>query len=232
MKTFAITAAITAALSAALSVALGLLAPATAAAQEINLGTLDQEAHRVHVTTGFEYGLVAGVGYSQAVRFLDRHVVLAGEATVPWAPVELSDFELRATALAPLIGSPRWKLAASLSPVVRGTQNRIDRMVDVGLDVALIGGFYSRAWFVALEGGTDLALATHVTHSDAYRDNVFPDARDGWYRSPGANFYGGVQAGVSVSRYDVSLRAGQIRDLGGNAPMMPLYATLTAAARW
>lgn len=215
------------------AIALALAAPVTPAlAQPINLGSLDDEPNRVQVSTGAEYGFVAGVGYSRILPFLDRRVVLSGEATLPWASLDLADYRVRAGALVPIVGSTRWKLAGALAPTLRGTRNQVSDMTDLGVDASLVGGFYTPRWFVALESGVDLALTTHVRPSDAYRMNVHAGAQDGWFANPGANLRGGLQAGVTLARYDLILRAGQVRDAGGAAPLLPFYGTLTVDARW
>jgi hypothetical protein len=214
-------------------IAIALAASFTPArAQEINLGSLDAEPNRVHVSTGAEYGFVASAGYTRILPFLDRKVVLTGEATLPWASLDVADYRVRAGALVPIIGSSRLKLAGALAPTLRGNHSKVSDMTDLGIDASLVGGFYMPSWFVALESGVDFALTTHVTHSDAYRMNVYPDAQDGWFANPGANLRGGVQAGMTLARYDVILRAGQVRDSGGNAPLLPFYGTLTVDMRW
>lgn len=212
---------------------IALLASAVPAhAQEINLRSLDEEPNRVHVSTGAEYGFVAGAGYSRILPLLDRKIVLTGEATLPWASFDLADYRVRTGALVPIVGSTRWKLAGALAPTLRGTHNAVGSMTDLGVDVSVVGGFYMPRWFVALEAGVDLALTTHVSHSDAYRMTVHADAKDGWFAHAGANLRGGLQAGVSFDRYDVILRAGQVRDSSGAAPLLPFYGTLAVAARW
>jgi hypothetical protein len=117
-------------------------------------------------------------------------------------------------------------------PSVRGDSSAISRMASVGLDTSLVGGYYGRRWFVALESGVDLALTTHVAHTDAYRMYGYADAKDGWYADPGANLRGGLQAGVTVARYDVTLRIGQVRDSTGAAPLLPFYGTLSVGTGW
>lgn len=211
---------------------LGLLAPVTARAQELNLSTLDEAPNRVHVTTGAEYGFVAGAGYSRVLPVFDRVLVLTGEATLPWAGLDLSDYRVRVGALVPIVGSARWKLAGSVAPTVRGTKNDISRMTDVGVDVGLVGGYYARRWFAAAELGVDLAATTHIAHTDEYRMSVHADAKDGWYANTGGNLRAGLQAGVAFSAYDVILRAGQVRDVAGDPPLLPFYGTLTVAKRW
>ena len=214
---------------------IALLATTTAAAaDELNLRTLadDTAPNRVHVTTGAEYGFVAGVGYSRVIPVLDRQVVVSGNVTLPWASFDVSDYRVRAGALVPLLGNGGWQLAGAVAPTVRGNSTGINTMTAVGLDTSVVGGYYARRWFVALEGGVDLALSTHVTHTEAYRMNAYADAKDGWYSEPGANLRGGVQAGVSVDRYDITLRLGQLRDSSGEPPVLPFYGTLGVSARW
>lgn len=216
--------------TAALILLLGVLVPAATRAQGINLGALDAEPNRVHVTTGAEYGFVAGAGYSRVI--LDRRLVVTGDVTVPWASFDLSDYKLRAGALAPIVGPRRWKLAGFVAAIARGNKNYISRMIDAGVDLGVVGGYYAGRWFAAGELGFDWAMATHVAHTDEYRAISYMDAKDGWYTGPGGNLRAGIQGGVALGRYDVVLRAGQVRDVAGEPPLLPFYGTLSVDARW
>ena len=98
----------------------------------------------------------------------------------------------------------------------------------IGKDPAAI-----RDWAQTAEGnGFDYMLTTQVTHSKLYRDNVYEDARDGWYINPGGNYRLGGQAGASFGRYELAVRAGILRDMMGGDPMFPLYATLAFSTSW
>lgn len=210
---------------------LALLA-GTATADELNLRTMADAPNRVFVSTGAEYGFVAGAGYTRILPVLDRHIALSGDVTMPWAGFDLSDYRVRARALVPLVGTERFRVAGTVASSLRGNRSPVATMTDVGLDASLVAGFYTRRFFVALESGVDLALSTHITHSDDYRMDSYPDAKDGWYADPGANIRGGVQAGVAIDRYDVTLRLGQLRDSTGEAPLLPFYGTLSVATGW
>jgi hypothetical protein len=208
-------------------------APLAARAQEVNLATLDEGGpNRVYVRTGAEYAFVAGVGYGRVVSLLDRHLILTGDLTAPWAALDASDYRVRAGVTVPIVGSRRWKLAGVAAPTLRGTNNPAGRMTNLGADLGLIGGFYARHWFVAGELGFDWAITTHVNHSDLYRETVYADARDGWYSAPGGNLRAGLQAGASFGRYGLALRVGQVRDVGGAPPMVPFYGTLALETQW
>lgn len=210
-----------------------LTMPLVARAQSINLATLDDDAvNRVHVSTGAEYGFVAGVGYARSVGILDRRVLLSGDLTLPWAGLDASDYRLRAGALVPIAGSHRWRLAGTIAPTLRETKNTIARMTSLGADLGVTGGFYARHWFLAGEAGFDWAMTTHVAHSDLYRQAVYADARDGWYARAGGNIRYGLQTGTSFGRHDLVLRLGQTRDVAGASTLLPLYGTLTFETRW
>jgi hypothetical protein len=213
-------------------VLLVLAVPLSAKAQEFNLATLDEARNVVHVRTGAEYGFVAGAGYARVLPFLDRHLVLTGDATLPWASLDPSDYRLRVGAMMPIVAAQSWKLAGAVAPTLRGLKNDVSRMTNLGADVSVVGGYYARRWFAAGEIGFDWALSTYVAHTDQYRDNVYPGARDGWYANPGGNVRAGAQGGVSFGRYDVILRAGVLRDTAGRPPMLPIYGTLAVNAKW
>ena len=207
-------------------VAVLFAAPLTAHAQAINFGALDNGDQLALVTTGAEHGLVLGAGYARAMTLFDHPLVLSGDAALQWAEVDPSDFRLRAGALVPIVGADRWKLIGGVTSIVRGTNNDVARMINVGADVMLAAGYYAPHWFAAGEGGFDWAAATHVTHSDAYRMRVYADARDGWYGNAGATLRYGLHTGVSFGGNDVVLRAGRLHDIAGQPAAFPLYVTL------
>lgn len=58
------------------SLAVVALLSLDARAEPINLASLDDAPDRLGVTTGVEYGFVAGIGYSRIVTLLDRRIVI------------------------------------------------------------------------------------------------------------------------------------------------------------
>jgi hypothetical protein len=212
--------------------AIGLLLPLAARAQALNFGALDDAANVVHFRSGAEHGFVAGVGYARVVPVFERPLVLSADVSLAWAALDVSDHQIRIGARLPALEVRRWKLIAGVAPTLRGNETAINRMTNLGVDVAMVGGYYARRWFAAAELGFDWALSTYIAHKDSYRTLTFPDARDGWYANPGGNARAGGQGGVSFGRYDVILRAGFVRDITGAAPLLPFYGTLAVNARW
>jgi hypothetical protein len=213
--------------------ALTLATPIVAGAQEVNLSRLDDESvNRIYVRTGVEHAFVAGLGYARVVPVLGRRVLIYGDLTLPWAGLDFSDYRVRVGALVPIVGTGGFQLAGTFAPTLRGLEDTAARMTNLGLDLGVVGGYYSRHWFVAAELGFDWAITTYIRHSDEYRTQGYADARDGWYAPAGGIFRYGLQAGATFGRYDLVLRVGQPRDVRGNAMMMPLYATLTLDLKW
>jgi hypothetical protein len=204
-----------------------------AQAQEVNLARLDEgSANRVYVRTGAEWAFVAGVGYARTVPVGQRRLVLLGELTAPWAAPDASDYQARVGALVPILSWRGWQVAGALEPTVRDTKNDLGRMTSLGANAGVMGGYYAQHWFAAGELGFDYTLTTRIAHSQLYRDTVYENARNGWYVNPGGNYRLGGQAGASFGRYELALRAGILRDMMGDQPMFPLYATLAFATSW
>jgi hypothetical protein len=212
---------------------MGLLLPLAAQAQAVNFGALKEtQPNSVHLRTGAEYGFVVGLGYARTLPFLDRTLVLSGDVTLPWAEFDVSDYQVRAGVMLPIVGPDRWKLIGGIAPTLRGTSNQISRMTSIGADLTLAGGYYAPHWFAAGELGFDLALTTHLHNTELYRSTAYADAKDGWYAAPGGNARLGVQGGASFGQYDVILRVGMLRDVAAEPPLFPFYGTLAFAMHW
>ncbi len=208
------------------------IAPLTAQAQDINFGALADDTNIATVSTGADQGLVVGAGYGRVLSYADRPLVVGVDYALQFAEVDVEDFRLRVGAIAPIVGRGNWKVVGAAASIVRGTDNDTARMITFGQDFAVLAGRYSRHWFAVAEIGFDWALATHITHSDAYRMQVFADSRDGWYGNAGGMLRAGIQTGLSVRGNDVILRGGRLVDIGGNPPLFPFYATLGYDRRW
>jgi hypothetical protein len=207
------------------SVALALAAARAASAQELNLAaTSTDQPSIVQARSGLDHALLGEVGYRHVLAWQEQQLFVGGDVAIPLASADLGDYRLRATVGLPL-GGEHWKLAAWLSPTLRGTENAAAEMAALGVDLRLTGGYYRRRWFVAGEAGLDWVVATRITFSDAYR-SMYPGAKDGWYRLTGGTTYAGVQGGVSFSSFDVVVRAGHPRTTALQPQTVPFYLSL------
>jgi hypothetical protein len=213
-------------------IAVVIVSPLVARAQNVNVAAIPDDSNLMTVTTGMEYGFVASVGYTRALRVANRQLLVGGDAALAWAEPDPSDFRLSSGVRMPLVDGSRWKLLGGLAVSVRGTDNDIGRFATIAGDAAIIGGRYAPRGFVAAELGIDMPLTAHITPSEMYRMTVFPDAKSGWYGATGGMMRAGLQGGVTVGRCDIVLRAGRLFDTKGQGALMPLYATLALDTRW
>ncbi len=208
------------------SAAVALAAATRASAQELNLAATSADRPSiVEVRTGLDHALVGEVGYRHVLAWGDGQLIVGGDVAMPWANADLRDYRVRATVGLPF-GGQHWKLAGWLSPTLRGTENAASDMTALGVDLRLTGGYYARGWFVAGEVGLDWIAATHIALSDAYRNQAYAGAKDGWYGAPGGTAYVGLQAGVSFSSLDVIVRAGLPRTTALEEQTVPLSLTV------
>ena len=210
-----------------------MAAPLAAQAQALNYGTLDaQRPNTVHAEVGAEYAFVMSGGYSRTIQLGDRPLVVGGMLTVPWAKLDLHDYQLRSTVAAPLVGDRKWKLVGRVAPTLRGTKNDINRMTGFATDFSFLGGYYAPRGFVAADLGFDWAISTHIKHSDEYRRTHYAGAKDGWYATPGGNFHAGLQGGFSVRSVDFTLRFAHVRDVRLQPLFLPFAATAGVNVHW
>ena len=208
---------------------LATLAPVAAHAD--NFAAIAEGQNVTTVTTGVEHGLVVGAGYEHVASIAGRPIVIGGDFSVSAAGMDPSDSRVRIGALVPIVRGGAWQWIGGFAAVTTSTDNDVARMIDVGADFAMLGGYYAPRWFAAAELRFDWAIATHIAQSDAYKMQ-YSGARDGWYGNAGGLIRGGLQTGVSFGGNDLTLCGGMMRDDAGNPPMLPFYATLAYDRRW
>jgi hypothetical protein len=201
-----------------------LLAPDASA--QWNVVRFESNPNRIYTTFGLDPAFFPAVGYGRVVSVFGHAIQLAGDAGIVAAAMDTRDFRARLHVLTSIV---RWRslhLTGSTAFIARGTDNSIYRGYNFGADLAGSLGIFRSGWFVAAELGLDKATITHVTHSDWYRTYFYPEAKDGWYRSPGGTVHYGLSAGLSVGRAELLARYGQRRTEEFNKLTPPIFASL------
>jgi len=195
-------------------------------AAQWNVERFGSTRNQVYTTFGLDPALVSSVGYGRVVPLLGREWQLGAEVGVVAAEFDTRDFRARLQARTSLVRWRSLRLVGSAAFITRGTENSIYRALNFGADFTGAAGVYRQGWFVAGEFGFDKAIITHLTHSDWYRENFYPDAKDGWYLNAGGTYHYGVSGGVAIGRTELTLRAGWQRTEDFNDLLPPVYASL------
>ncbi len=196
-------------------------------AQNINWQSLKKgDKHIININSGFEYGLIYGVGYGYQLNSMFPSV-LNLEYSFPSGNNLADDFKSKIGGKVRLYELKNFQFSVNIYGVYRRYENNLVRMQNFGSDFSGIVGYYKSKWFVAGEFGFDKAIVTNLKHSQSYRD-IFPRVKNGWYSPPtGGNFYYGLQTGFSFKQHDIYLKAGKIitQDFK-TEPTVPLFAQL------
>lgn len=210
-------------------ITVGILLSAVSAqgsAAQWNVARFGAEANRVYTTFGLDPALVTSLGYARVIPVGGHAFQINGDLGVATARWDARDFRLRFGVQTSLELWGSFHLAGSATAIARGTENVIYRGYDFGADVTGTLGFYRQRWFLAGEFGKDKAVITHVEHTDWYRDQYYPDAKDGWYLDAGGTLHFGLGAGLTLGRAELEGRFGFLRTEDFNDVTPPVYARL------
>ncbi len=194
--------------------------------QSVNWASLKGDnKHIVHVTTGFGYGLVYGVGYSHKLKS-KMPILLDASYSFPSGGKLFDDFKTKIGGQARLYSIGNFQFSASIHGIYRRYENTLVRMQNFGSEMTGVIGYYKPKWFVAGEVGFDKAIVTNFKHSQSFKDN-YPQVVDGWYIPTGGNFYYDLQTGFSFNQHDIYLKVGMIisQDFK-TTPLIPWYGQI------
>lgn len=191
-----------------------------------NAARFGMDRSRVYTTFGLDPALVSSVGYARVVPVFEHHVQFTGDVGLATAGLDAEDFRVRMGMQTSLVQWRSMRVTGSATFITRGTENTIYRGINFGSDFTGTVGVYREGWFASAEGGFDKAIVTHMRLSDWYRENYYPDAKDGWYIDAGGNWHYGLAGGVAVKRTELLLRAGWHRTERYNELATPFYASV------
>ena len=205
-----------------------LLLAFSSKAQTINWnGAQAEPRHVVSVNIGLEHGTVYGFSYGYRIHHRLFPTIVNVAYSFPSGEELFDDFKIKVG------GQIRWfefqnmQFSTNLHGVIRRYENDYSRLLNFGSDFSGVLGYYRSGWFVAGEFGFDKAIITHIRHSEIYSDD-HPGVSNGWYGpTTGGNFYYGMQAGFSMRKQDVFVRAGKfIGQDWKTSPTIPYYGQL------
>ena len=203
-----------------------VMLPAVAGAQW-NASRFDAGRSWVYSSYGLDPAFVATIGYARVVPVITK-VQLAAEVGAVMAKPDLRDSRASLGAKATVLQWRSVRLTGAGSFVTKQTSNQLYRAVSMGAATNWTLGAYRPGWFAATEGGFDKSIVTHITNSEWYRTNFYPDAKDGWYMTSAGTYRLGLMAGATLGRTELVARVGAHRSERFNDLMTPFYASLGA----
>ena len=204
---------------------LSVIVVAQAAAQW-NVARFETGQSRVYSTFGLDPAMIGSVGYARVVELGDHKFQLNGDVGAATSGFDANDFRVRLGTQTTLLQWRSMHLTGSATFVTRGTDNSIYRGINFGADVTGALGVYRNRWFTAGEFGFDKAIITHISNSGWYKDNYYPDAKDGWYLDAGGTYHYGLAGGFTMGRTEIVGRVGLLRTERFKELSTPGYVSL------
>ena len=188
----------------------------------IPLGT-----HAIYTSFGLDPAFVAVLGYARNFHnnTLNRDIIFFTEIASP-IKLDLYDYRYKLGGQACIYSFHKLDFSGMFTFITRGTKNSIHNAISFGMDITFLLGYYRNRWFAAGEFGYDGAIFTYINHSDWYKTYFYSDAKDGWYRNTASNFHYGFRTGFSLSRIEITLRAGVQKSKSIIDPLVPFFGVL------
>jgi hypothetical protein len=182
----------------------------------------NNKTHVVNINAGWDYGMVAGLGYGQKLK-TKLPVVLSLEYSAPVGKEFFDDFKTKLGGQSALLQVDHFSAIVKAYGIYRRFENDYVRLDNFGSEFSTTIGYYKKSWFVAGEFGFDKAIVTHIKNSDLMKEN-YPGSENGWYVPTGGNFFYGASAGYSLRASDLYVKMGKlsVQDFK-SSPTIPWY---------
>ena len=193
-------------------------------AQNINWASLNENQEQIaYLNFGYDYGITTQVGYGYKFNTA-RPILLRSDFSVPMGNKVFDDFKFRIGGQVQIIDKNKWSLSAKLNSVIKRYQTKLVRLVNLGSQISITGGYYKPNWHLAGEFGFDKFIRTHSKHAEIMRVD-FPAISDGWYSETGGQFFFGLEGSRSIGqKLDFTFRTGAINAQKKDAnALLPLY---------
>ncbi|MDX2362196.1 MAG: hypothetical protein QNK23_15415 [Crocinitomicaceae bacterium] len=196
-------------------------------AQNINWRSIgENQQNIVSLSTGYDYSLMVQTDYYRVINTF-RPIAVGANFSIPMGKTVFDDFKIEYGGLIEVYEIRDFSFTAGVMGNFRQHKTGFVTMSSFGLDLSATIGYYRPKWHVAIEGGFDKAISTHLKHSDEMRE-IYPGIADGWMTATGGNFYYGIQGSKTIGeRFDINLRAGftnaQFKDMNA---VLPYYAQI------
>ncbi len=190
------------------------------------VGQLTEKEQSIDVYFGMDYSFsTVGVAYKRGFTFLNRPLTIGTDLAFPLITPDLKDYRIKIIkSQLSVYRTKYFDFAVTYSPTLAGTGTKAQRILAFGNEFGLLSGYWGPKWGFGLEVTADMKNATRIEHTSYYREVVYEDIKDGWYKNTGGNIRYNVVVSRRFKRLDGSVRIGNSNTLKFKKYMfIPLY---------
>jgi hypothetical protein len=174
-------------------------------------GILGHKEHSIGITTGMDYSILPfSITYKRGMKTfnLKYPVNYGAEITIPLFAMDLNDLRFKIISEATILRKNNFEIRGGINPMLITTKMETETMTSLGSDFHLFLGFTNTKWNVGLHSNFNQVFSTYIKHTDKYRDNVFNEAVDGWYKLTASNFRTGIYANRTIKKLNIYIDGG------------------------
>ena len=173
-------------------------------------GILSAKENSIGISTGMDYSILPlTVTYKRGVNYKIKYPINIGaEFTIPTFAFDLNDFRFKLLSEVTILRRKSFEIKGGINPMIIRTKLKTETMTSIGADFNLFVGLTNEKWNVGVKSSYNQIFSTYIKHSDIYRDNVFSEAVDGWYKNTASNLRAGIFVNRTINKVNIYLDGG------------------------
>jgi len=180
-------------------------------AQGSRSGVLEINEQTVGLSAGMDYSMLsAGITYIRGVNVCNYKypVTIGGSISVPVFNFDFSDAGFKVISETTIHRKKNFEIRGGVNPALILLKTKTTKMTSIGTDFHVFSGFINNKWNCGLELTYNQIFSTYIKHTDIYKESVFENVADGWYKMTAANIKIGILIKRTINRYDIFLNGG------------------------
>jgi hypothetical protein len=180
-------------------------------AQNNDAGLLKANEQAIGIATGIDYSILpVSMQYKRGFNVfnLNLPVNMGLDLTIPIFDFDLNDIRFTLISETSLLRKGNFEIRGGIDPVVCAIKMQTESMTSIGTNFHLFSGITTDSWNVGAEIKYNQMFTTFIHHTDKYKENVFSDVVDGWYKSTASNLRIGLLIDYKFNRMDLYLKSG------------------------
>jgi hypothetical protein len=180
-------------------------------AQNKRSGILEHKEQSVGFATGMDYSIMpVKLTFKQGFSLFNYKypVTIGADVTVPVFAFDVNDVRFRIISETTLLRNKNFEIRGGIDPMLANIKMETESMLSLGADFHVFTGFTNQKWNLGLEANYNQIFSTHIKHTEKYKELVYADVVDGWYKNTASNVRIGILANRTINRFDIYVNCG------------------------
>lgn len=177
-------------------------------------GKTNFNQNKLTIATGMDYSMFpVTIKYDRGINFLNynKPIEIGAEIAIPVFDFDLNDNRLKINAKTDLWNNNNFFVHLKISPELVNSELKTQTFRTISTEFELSPGYANENWYFGLEVSYNYGFATYIKHTQIFRNLIYEDVVDGWYKSSVSNIKIGFTALHSIKNIDIYLSAGILK---------------------